>query len=143
MSRILAARDTATECRSEEYGVREYGGEYTVPIAARCPLPAPPFLGTPSPAPPARLLNLYNSILVYVALLNLAMVFVCAALLSWTGRMIQFLRDLPLPRGPLPKVSIIVPARNEERNIAEALTSLLHLEYPDYELLVVNDRSTD
>ncbi|MEX2026942.1 MAG: glycosyltransferase [Pirellulaceae bacterium] len=85
----------------------------------------------------------YDTLLFYLALFNLAMVFVCAALLAWTGRMIKFLRDLPVSSGPLPKVSIIVPARNEERNIAEALTSLLNLDYPDYELLVVNDRSTD
>ena len=85
----------------------------------------------------------YDAILFYLALLNLALVFVCTALLAYTGRMIQFLRDLPVPNRLLPKVSIIVPARNEERNIAEALTSLLNLDYPDYELLVVNDRSTD
>ena len=120
------------------------GGEYTVPIAARCVhCPRPHSSALPYSCTPARPLNLYNSILFYLALLNLGLIVVCAGLLSWTGRMIQFLRDLPLPRGPLPKVSIIVPARNEERNIAEALTSLLHLEYPDYELLVVNDRSTD
>lgn len=85
----------------------------------------------------------YDTALFYLALFNLTMVFVCTALLAWSGRMIKFLRDLPVPSGLLPKVSIVVPARNEERNIAEALTSLLHLDYPDYELLVVNDRSTD
>jgi glycosyltransferase involved in cell wall biosynthesis len=42
-----------------------------------------------------------------------------------------------------PKVSIIIPARNEEREIEQALQSVLHLDYPDYEILVVNDRSTD
>lgn len=43
----------------------------------------------------------------------------------------------------LPKVSIVVAARNEQRNIHEALQSLLNLSYPDYELIVVNDRSED
>ncbi len=43
----------------------------------------------------------------------------------------------------LPKVSIIVAARNEQRSIREALQSLLNLSYPDYELIVVNDRSED
>ena len=86
---------------------------------------------------------LYDTTLFYLALLNLVVVFVCTALLAYTGRLIRFLRDLPVPGGPLPKVSIIVPARNEERNIAEALKSLLALDYPDYELMVVNDRSTD
>lgn len=42
-----------------------------------------------------------------------------------------------------PRVSIVVAARNEERNIAEGVGSLLSIDYPDLELVVVNDRSTD
>lgn len=42
-----------------------------------------------------------------------------------------------------PRVSIIVPARDEEADIAEALTRLLALDYEDYEVIVVDDRSTD
>jgi glycosyltransferase involved in cell wall biosynthesis len=42
-----------------------------------------------------------------------------------------------------PRVSIIVPARNEEAEIEQALTRLLHLEYDNYEVIAVNDRSTD
>ena len=42
-----------------------------------------------------------------------------------------------------PHVSIIVPARNEERNIAACLQGLLNQTYPNYEVIVVDDRSTD
>jgi glycosyltransferase involved in cell wall biosynthesis len=42
-----------------------------------------------------------------------------------------------------PRVSIIVPARNEEENIGPALTKLLALDYDNYEVIAVNDRSTD
>ena len=42
-----------------------------------------------------------------------------------------------------PRVSIIVPARNEELHIAPALTTLLKLDYDNYEVIAVNDRSTD
>jgi len=42
-----------------------------------------------------------------------------------------------------PRVTIIVPARNEEEHIREALTQLLHLDYSNYEVIAVNDRSTD
>jgi glycosyltransferase involved in cell wall biosynthesis len=42
-----------------------------------------------------------------------------------------------------PRVSIIVPARNEEEHIRETLTQLLALEYSNYEIIAVNDRSTD
>lgn len=43
----------------------------------------------------------------------------------------------------LPKVSIIIPARNEAPHIQAALSSVLKLDYPDYELIVLNDRSDD
>lgn len=42
-----------------------------------------------------------------------------------------------------PRVSIIVPARDEEADIAEALARLLALDYDNYEVIVVDDRSTD
>jgi glycosyltransferase involved in cell wall biosynthesis len=42
-----------------------------------------------------------------------------------------------------PKVSVLIPARNEERNIREALQSVLRQDYPHLEFIVVNDRSTD
>jgi glycosyltransferase involved in cell wall biosynthesis len=43
----------------------------------------------------------------------------------------------------LPRVSIIVPARNEAAMIETAVRSLLAIDYPDYELIVVDDRSED
>ncbi len=43
----------------------------------------------------------------------------------------------------LPAVSIIVPARNEERNIRRCVTSLLEQDYPRCEVIVVDDESTD
>jgi glycosyltransferase involved in cell wall biosynthesis len=42
-----------------------------------------------------------------------------------------------------PRVSIIVPARNEEEYIRETLVQLLALDYSNYEIIAVNDRSTD
>ena len=42
-----------------------------------------------------------------------------------------------------PRVSIIIPARNEEENLPRLLTSLETLDYPDYEVIVVDDCSTD
>src|ERR1700730_1401168 len=40
-------------------------------------------------------------------------------------------------------VSIIVPARNEEHNIRQCVTSLLEQDYDHYEIVVVDDDSTD
>jgi len=51
-------------------------------------------------------------------------------------------RNPVLPAGN-PRVSIIVPARNEEETIEQALNTLLSLDYDNYEVIAVNDRSTD
>jgi len=40
-------------------------------------------------------------------------------------------------------LSIIVPAYNEQETITENLNSILKLEYPEFEIIVVNDGSTD
>jgi chlorobactene glucosyltransferase len=44
---------------------------------------------------------------------------------------------------PAPLISMIVPARDEERNIRRCAQGLLEQEYPNWELIVVDDRSTD
>ncbi|TFG51610.1 MAG: glycosyltransferase, partial [Gemmatimonadales bacterium] len=42
-----------------------------------------------------------------------------------------------------PRISVIIPARNEEGNIASVIRSVLASTYADFELIVVDDRSTD
>ena len=52
----------------------------------------------------------------------------------------------PEPRvwnGDAPAVSVLVPARNEEDTIAGCLERLLTQDYPDIEILVLDDGSTD
>jgi glycosyltransferase involved in cell wall biosynthesis len=77
--------------------------------------------------------------------------------LAWTSRIVDAalgmpsVADISKPawnRNPVapsgnPLVSIIVPARNEELDIEQALTTLLALDYENYEVVAVNDRSTD
>lgn len=50
---------------------------------------------------------------------------------------------LPVDAGDAPLVSIIVPARDEEREIESALRGMLALDYPRYEIIAINDRSKD
>ena len=56
-------------------------------------------------------------------------------------------RGAPPPAGPndasLPMVSLVVPAYNEGVVIEAAIRSLLELDYPNYEIIVIDDGSTD
>ena len=57
-------------------------------------------------------------------------------------RRVGFLQKVtPTQTGP--PLSIIAAARNEARGIEAAVTSLLRLDYPALEIVIVNDRSTD
>jgi cellulose synthase/poly-beta-1,6-N-acetylglucosamine synthase-like glycosyltransferase len=42
-----------------------------------------------------------------------------------------------------PPVTVLVPAYNEEANCVASVTSLLELQYPEYDIIVINDGSTD
>mgnify|MGYP001298672164 CR=1 FL=1 len=50
--------------------------------------------------------------------------------------------DVELPE-PAPLISILLPARNEEANIGVCLESLRLQDYPNFEILVLDDSSTD
>jgi GT2 family glycosyltransferase len=77
--------------------------------------------------------------------------------LAWLSRLVSAARGMPkIPditrpewnRNPVrpsgnPRVSIIVPACNEEEVIESALTRLLAIDYDNSEIIVVDDRSTD
>ncbi len=57
-------------------------------------------------------------------------------------RRMRLLKDVP-PAGAGPPLSIVAAARNEARGIEAAVKSLLRLDYPSLEIVIVNDRSTD
>lgn len=51
-------------------------------------------------------------------------------------------QDPPAP-DPWPKLSVLVPARNEATTLKDAMSTLLAQDYPDMEVVLVDDRSTD
>jgi len=65
------------------------------------------------------------------------------------ARHISEVADLTRPEWEVPKnaalpsLTIVVPARNEEAEIEPALRSMLQLDYPNLEVVAVDDRSTD
>lgn len=81
-------------------------------------------------------------------------ILVAASALFWTvvafrihrlARKLQTL-DAATPTQPAavtPLISVIVPARNEERDLAAGLRSLAAQDYPALEIVVIDDESTD
>jgi len=74
--------------------------------------------------------------------------------LAWISRLVDAALGMPkladIARtewdrspGKIDRVTVVVPARNEEADIEQTLVQLLALDYPDYEIIAVNDRSTD
>ncbi len=64
--------------------------------------------------------------------------------LVWRMRGSPRLGDEIAPhRSESPLVSVVIPARNEARNIALCMQSVLRSHYPFVEVVVVDDRSTD
>jgi glycosyltransferase involved in cell wall biosynthesis len=60
------------------------------------------------------------------------------------SRKVKYLKDLPAAGdGTAPSVAVIIPVRNEEAEVEEALSSVLRLRYPRLQITVINDRSTD
>lgn len=51
-------------------------------------------------------------------------------------------RERPLPP-TLPRISLLIPARNEAGVIGQTVAALLGQDYPDFELLVLDDHSDD
>lgn len=77
---------------------------------------------------------------------NAALTFTSLPLSIWAERTYQAMPRLDpgAPQGPLPALSIVIPARNEVHNLARLLPSLQRLRYPGrLELIVVDDGSTD
>lgn len=65
------------------------------------------------------------------------------ALWNIAGVMILRPGSSPEPPPVLPRVSILLAARNEQETLPQTLDSLLELDYPDYEIIVVDDDSDD
>jgi len=89
---------------------------------------------------------------VILSLRTLVLAALAVIFLEWVRRVFWMRRfrtqNPPIPRpasGGLSheKVSIIIPARDEEKNIGNCLSHLMKQDYPNYEILVVDDRSSD
>ena len=53
------------------------------------------------------------------------------------------LKFSPSPGETYPRVSVLIPVRNEEANIERCVRTLLRQDYPNFEVVVLDDDSTD
>lgn len=84
-------------------------------------------------------------LLYFVALCGGYLLLYRAALLSVRGNLEQLSlqRAVRLHSGLEPPISVIVAACNEAPIIMTTVRSLLQIDYPEYEIIIVNDGSTD
>jgi chlorobactene glucosyltransferase len=74
---------------------------------------------------------------------------IAAGLFIFLLNLLLNLRGLkrPVADGPIegaaPLISVLIPARDEEENIGKCLEDLTRQDYPNFEVLVLDDRSTD
>lgn len=86
--------------------------------------------------------------------LTLVLVFYGITLAVWLRRSVRLLLTLvkvprlahdspPASQSEVPLVSVLIPAKNEAKNIAGCLESLKALDYPAFEIITINDNSSD
>lgn len=81
--------------------------------------------------------------MLYYNLLITAILFVLLIIVFWNLYELRKRRYSNINDSGLPFISVLVPARNEEHNIKPVLESLLTQDYPNYEVIVLNDHSED
>src|SRR2546427_2261054 len=95
-----------------------------------------------------RFLQISNQTLFYYYLLSnlayLAMLIIALKASAAHQRQLESISVGWIKQSPLaPPVTILAPAHNEEKSICVALRNLLDLDYPELEVIAVNDGSVD
>jgi chlorobactene glucosyltransferase len=82
-------------------------------------------------------------VLIFFSILQLALIIAVVVYLTINTWFLVKVEPVAEPLPEYPFVSVCVPARDEERDIEACLTSLLNQDYPQFEVIVVDDNSTD
>lgn len=81
----------------------------------------------------------FGAVCFYFGLVSLAYYPLALSYPLWERRLIRRAQA----QNYTPSVSVLVPAYNEEKTIAISIKSMLASDYPDFEVIVINDGSTD
>lgn len=91
----------------------------------------------------ARLLQVTRMLLAAFLIFNtIALVILVVLMLSFFATF----RKVPkctIANDQLPSISVVVPVRNEETKVARCLESLARQDYPNFEIIAIDDKSTD
>ncbi len=102
-------------------------------------------MSTLSSIPFLRILEIV--ILSYFLLLNITYlitsIFSFRLLKQYAARLRSVNVEEILTSADAPPVTLLVPAYNEEKNVVDSVRAFLNLSYPEYEIFVINDGSTD
>ncbi|ANE57672.1 poly-beta-1,6 N-acetyl-D-glucosamine synthase [Methylomonas sp. DH-1] len=85
----------------------------------------------------SRFVFYYPLLMAYVWMLGGILYYI-----RWERNRGNVLSDLPV-LAEYPPVSILIPCYNEGENVRETIEYLLHQQYPNYEIIAVNDGSKD
>ncbi|MEI6185842.1 MAG: glycosyltransferase [Dehalococcoidia bacterium] len=85
---------------------------------------------------------LFSDILFYIQSAVVVSLVVVLIIALGNLRYLRRLYSYPAPTA-WPRCSVLVPARNEEPNIGRCANSLLDQDYPDFQVIVLDDNSTD
>ena len=80
---------------------------------------------------------------IYVLLGPLTWGFMILSMFEGRRRMTALFRKTPPVPEPAPRVTVMIPARNEEGNIEACVRGALSQDHPNLGVVVANDRSTD
>ncbi|MGV8905536.1 MAG: glycosyltransferase family 2 protein [Acetobacterium sp.] len=92
-----------------------------------------------------NIISIYSQLL-FGYFFGISLFYILLILLS-SGKLIEFIKkinnDVTIISHYTKPISIVVPAYNEEKTIIDNIISLLDLNYPEFEIIVVNDGSRD
>jgi cellulose synthase/poly-beta-1,6-N-acetylglucosamine synthase-like glycosyltransferase len=87
---------------------------------------------------------LYRTFHIAVSFLSIALIVILSVHIFYLALLAgAFFRPLRPPSTPSLPLSVIVCAHDEERNLKELIPLLLAQQYPEYEVIIVDDRSND